>query len=449
MTWDTCDKAILWHPFTQMKVWNDQPQLTIESGEGIFLIDTEGKSYYDGVSSLWVNIHGHRRKEIDDAIKEQLDKIAHTTMLGLISIPAVQYGEALLEKAPAGLTRIFYSDDGSTAVEAALKICFQYWRNNGRPQKNKFITIESAYHGDTLGTVSVGGIDLFHRTFSTLLFEAHKIPCPSCYHCQRVADFEKKKCQLVCLQQLEELLERHSDQIAGLIIEPIFQAAAGMLLQPKGYLAKIRQLTAKYDVLLIADEVAVGFGRTGKLFACEHEGVSPDLLCLSKGITGGYLALGATLATEKIYEAFLGELVEEKTFYHGHSYTGNPLACAAALASLKLFDKDQVFIKFPEKEKAMEQGLKKIAKNLSVANIRHLGLIAGIELSIENGSDAGTICRSCRDHGLIVRNIGNVIILMPPLVSTPDEISQMMKILEESLREEKVSDFIGVESCAF
>ena len=449
MTWDERDKAVLWHPFTQMKVWSEQPQLTIESGEGIFLVDTEGNRYYDGVSSLWVNIHGHRRKEIDDAIKEQLDKIAHTTMLGLVNIPAVEYGEALLKKVPSGLTRVFYSDDGSTAVEAALKICFQYWKNSGQLQKKKFITLDSAYHGDTLGTVSVGGIDLFHQTFSTLLFDTYKIPCPSCFHCLKVSDSEKEKCQLLCLEDLESLLKKHSDQIAGLIIEPIFQAAAGMLQQPKGYLAKVRELTTKYDVLMIADEVAVGFGRTGKLFACDHEEVTPDLLCLSKGITGGYLALGATLATERIYEAFLGELIEGKTFYHGHSYTGNPLACAAAMASLELFDKDQVFQKFPEKEKAMAQGLEKIAKNSKVADIRHRGLIAGIELLPTKANHIADICRSCRASGLIIRNIGNVIILMPPIVSTPDEISQMVQIIAKSLNERELNSCIGADPCAF
>ncbi len=438
--WEQLDKQFVWHPFTQQQEWVRTEQLVIERGEGVKLIDTAGKEYYDGVSSLWVNLHGHRRPEIDAAIRAQLDEIAHSTMLGLINKPAGELAERLVKLAPAGLAKVFYSDDGSTAVEAALKMAFQYWQHKGQGQKQKFLTLASAYHGDTIGAVSVGGVDLFHRTFKPLLFETAHLPCPSCFHCTLTE--QKEACPLLCADALEAILAEHHESIAGVIIEPLVQAAAGMLLQPKGYLRRVRDLTQQYGVLLIADEVAVGFGRTGKMFACEHEGVTPDFLALSKGITGGYLPLAATLTTREIYDAFLGEPHEGKTFYHGHSYTGNPLACAAALASLDIFEQDNVLDGLAEKMALLSSYRTRLAAHPAVGDVRQCGMIMALELLADKEKRvpfppekmiASSVCRAARQYGLIIRNIGDVVTFMPPLASTTAELEAMLAALERAL----------------
>lgn len=302
------NKQYVWHPFTQMQQYLREKPLIIERGEGSYLIDVEGNRYLDGVSSLWVTVHGHCHPELTRAIKEQLDRIAHSTLLGIANVPSILLAKKLVEITPPGLNKVFYSDNGATA-----------------------------YHGDTIGSVSIGGISLFHGIFKPLLFECLHAPAPYCYRCP--LGLEKESCEMACLIQLEGLMEKHCEEVAALIIEPLVQGAAGMITAPDGFLRRVRKLCSKYNVLLIADEVAVGFGRTGRLFACEHEDVTPDLMCLAKGITGGYLPLAATLVTDEIYEAFLGEPEECKTFYHGHTYTGNPLACAAAMTSIELFEK--------------------------------------------------------------------------------------------------------------
>lgn len=436
------DKQYVWHPFTQMQEWEAKPQKTIAAANGIKLIDTEGNEFYDGVSSLWVNIHGHRKAAIDEAIIEQLGKVAHTTMLGLANIPATELAEQLVEITPAGLNKVFYSDDGSTAVEVALKMAFQYWQHKGKPGKQKFISLEQAYHGDTVGTVSVGGIDLFHRTFKPLLFTPVQIPAPSCYHCRLASD--PASCGMLCAAKLEQVLAEHHGEIAGLVIEPLVQAAAGMLMSPPGYLAKVRELTRKYDVLMLVDEVATGFGRTGKMFACEHENVTPDMMMLSKGITGGYLPLAATLTTDEIYQAFLGGYAEKKTLYHGHSYTGNPLACAAALANLKIFREEQVIAGLAPKIAVVAQKLAEIRELAHVGEVRQRGLIIGIELMLdrmkkipypwEQAAGAG-VCLQARKFGLIIRPIGDVVVFMPPLASTVGELEEMMDIIARAIKE--------------
>lgn len=440
--WEQLDKQYVWHPFTQQQEWVKTDQLVIARGEGVKLIDTDGQAYYDGVSSLWVNLHGHRRPEIDAAIRAQLDEIAHSTMLGLINKPASELAERLVKAAPAGLAKVFYSDDGSTAVEAALKMAFQYWQHQGRPQKQQFLTLAAAYHGDTIGAVSVGGVDLFHRVFKPLLFDAAHLPCPSCFHCTLTED--KADCPLLCVDALEEILAAHHESIAGVIVEPLVQAAAGMLVQPNGYLRRVRELTRQYDVLLIADEVAVGFGRTGKLFACEHEGVTPDLLALSKGISGGYLPLAATLTTQAIYDAFFGDPQAGKTFYHGHSYTGNPLACAAALASLDIFAQDQVLAGLAEKIALLAAWRTKLAARPGVGDVRQCGMIMALELLADKdrripfapeAMTASSVCRAARRHGLIIRNIGDVVTFMPPLSSTAEELTAMLTALDRGLQE--------------
>lgn len=360
-------------------------------------------------------------------------------MLGLINIPAVELAEQLVEIAPPGLTKVFYSDDGSTAVEVALKMAFQYWQQSGQPQKTKFITLARAYHGDTLGTVSVGGIDLFHHLFKPLLFEVIHVPSPSCYHC-KFAD--PVTCGSACLAELEKVLAERHNEIAAMLIEPLVQAAAGMLMQPPGYLAKVRELTKKYNVLLIADEVAVGFGRTGKMFACEHEQVTPDLMAVSKGITGGYMPLAATLTTDDIYNAFLGEYNEYKTFYHGHSYTGNPLACAAALANLQVFREQQVIAGLKPKIEVIRRYLEKIAALDHVGNVRQCGMIVGIELVKDKKAKipyapelcmGARVCLYARKLGLIIRPVGDVIVFMPPLASTCEELATMLDIIYQAI----------------
>ena len=338
------DRDHLWHPFTQMQGFREEELLVITRGEGVYLYDLQGRRYLDGVSSLWTNVHGHGRPELNQAIRDQLEQVAHSTLLGLAHPPAIVLARGLAEIAPPGLTKVFYSDSGSTAVEVALKMAFQYWQLRNLPRKQRFLKLSGAYHGDTLGAVSVGGIALFHDIFRPLLFETLEAPAPYCYRCP-----EQPDCRNQCLIRLAELVAAHHQELAAVILEPVMQGAAGMIPQPPGYLAKVREVTRQYGVLLIADEVATGFGRTGRMFACEHEGVSPDLLCLAKGITGGYLPLAATLATDEIYQAFLGEYQDLQAFFHGHTYTGNPLSVAAALASLEIFEKEEVVKSLPPK----------------------------------------------------------------------------------------------------
>ncbi|HET6370863.1 MAG TPA: adenosylmethionine--8-amino-7-oxononanoate transaminase, partial [Nitrospiria bacterium] len=317
------DHKHIWHPFTQMKEWEGEEPLVIESGRGNYLIDSRGRRYLDGVSSIWVNLHGHRKGAIDRAIKKQLDRIAHSTLLGLTHPPAALLAAELVRLSPRGLTRVFYSDNGSTAVEVAIKMAFQYWRHLGERKKATFVSLANAYHGDTVGSVSVGGIDLFHGAFRPLLFKTLKAPSAYCYRCP--LDLAYPGCDLACAEEIGKILRKHQGKIAALVVEPLVQAAAGMIMPPRGHLKRLRALCDEFDVLLIVDEVATGFGRTGKMFACQHEGVTPDLMAIAKGLTGGYLPLAATLTTEKIYRAFLGDYSEFKTFFHGHSYTGNPL----------------------------------------------------------------------------------------------------------------------------
>ncbi|MBI5894376.1 MAG: adenosylmethionine--8-amino-7-oxononanoate transaminase [Deltaproteobacteria bacterium] len=436
------DKKFLWHPFTQMKEWGMQDNLIIERGKGNYLIDTNGRKYLDGVSSLWVNIHGHRKKEIDSAIKKQIDKISHSTLLGLGNIPSIKLAEKLVKIAPKGLTKVFYSDNGSTAVEIALKMAFQYWkqaignRQEAMGKKTKFVAFTNAYHGDTFGSMSVGEIDVFVKKYKPLLFPTFKAFYPYCYRCPINKTYPD--CKISCIKRFEEILKSHHNEIAACIIEPIIQGAGGIIVSPPGFLKKVRQLCTKYKILLIADEVATGFGRTGKMFACEHENVSPDFLCLAKGITGGYLPLAATLTTQKIYNAFLGEYKDLKTFFHGHTYTGNPLGCAAAIANLEIFEKEKTIQRLEPKIKLLTQLLKRL-KNLPYAgDVRQKGLMAGIELVKDKKTKkafpmelriGSKICMEARKHGLIIRPLGDTIVIMPPLSITTDEIRKMMDII--------------------
>jgi adenosylmethionine---8-amino-7-oxononanoate aminotransferase len=394
------DRAHLWHPFTQQRGWEGEEPLIVERAEGTDLIDTAGRRYIDGVSSLWCNVHGHRHPWIDRAIRAQLDRVAHSTMLGLSHPAAIRLAERLVEIAPPGLTRVFYSDSGSTATEIALKMAFQYWRQRGGAdaRRTRFVCLRDAYHGDTVGAVSVGGIDLFHATYRPLLFDSLEAAPGD------AADMER-------------LLSEHDGEVAAVIVEPLIQGAAGMLVHPEGYLREVRELCDRYGALLICDEVATGFGRTGRMFACEHEDVAPDFLCVAKGITGGYLPLAATLATERVYEGFLGEHEDFRTFFHGHTYTGNPLACAAALASLDVFDRERTLERLQPKIALLERLLEPVARLAAVAEVRRRGFMCGIEIAgYPVAARMGhRVALDARRRGAIVRPLGDVVILTPPL----------------------------------
>lgn len=414
------DAKHVWHPFTQMQGWIEDQPLIIERSEGNWLVDTDGKRWLDGISSLWVTVHGHRKAELDAALKQQLDKVAHCTLLGQANVPSIELAAKLA--ALTGLPRVFYSDSGSTSVEIAVKMAYQFWQLTGRTTKKRFVALKEAYHGDTIGSVSVGGMDLFHERFRDLLFPVERVGVDS-------------------LAEIEELFAAKHDELAGFVVEPLIQGAAGMLLQRPGWLKGLEALCRKYDVLLICDEVATGFGRTGKMFAVEHEGVKPDLMCVAKGLTGGYLPLAATLASERVYRAFLGRFDEAKTFFHGHTYTGNPLACAVALANLELFEREQTLEKMKQVEAVLAEGLAELArKSKRVREVRRRGLMIGVEIQREDGTayEFGErmgfrVCLEARKHGVLLRPLGNVVVMMPPLSLTVDEAKLLLRALTASL----------------
>jgi adenosylmethionine-8-amino-7-oxononanoate aminotransferase len=432
------DKKYLWHPFTQMKLWLASEPVIIESGEGFYLTDTEGRRYIDGISSLWCNVHGHKVKKIDDAIKNQLNKIAHSTLLGLAQTKSIELAEKLVAIAPKNLKKVFYSDSGATAVEIALKIAYQYFHNKGQ-KRDKFIALGQSYHGDTIGSVSVGGIELFHSIFRPMLFETYFVPSPFPYRFNGTAE----QCRQFSLDKIEELLKKHADNIAAVIVEPLVQGAAGMIVHPEGFLKGVRELTKKYNVLLITDEVATGFGRTGKMFACENEGVQPDIMCLAKGITGGYLPLAATLTTQEIFDAFLGEPEEFKTFFHGHTYTGNALACAAAIISLELFDENRIIESLPAKIDLIADYLKRTADLPFVGDARQCGLMTGIEIVKDKKTKVSfpyekligaKVCAAMRPKGAMMRPLSDVIVLMPPVAIDLPLLRQLLDIAYDTIK---------------
>lgn len=437
------DRGYLWHPYTQMQEWEQESPLIIARGKGPYLIDTRGRKYLDGVSSMWVNVHGHRHPILDRALRVQLRQIAHSTLLGLSNPPAIRLARELIRLAPSGLTRVFYSDNGSTAVEVALKMAVQYWRQH-RPRagpKRTFVHFRLAYHGDTVGCMSVGGIDLFRERFHPLLFPTIPIEPPYCYRCP--LGLQYPSCAMACLDQVEQVLKQRHRQIAGLIIEPLVQAAGGMLTAPPGYLKRIRDLCTRFNVLLIADEVATGFGRTGRMFACEHEGISPDLLTISKGLTGGYLPLAATLTTEEVYRAFLGAYGEWKTFFHGHSYTGNPLGCAVALANLEVFRAERTLARMRPRIAALSRFLRPLSRLPHVGDVRQRGYIVGIELVVDRTTGepyplteriGHRVAMEARRRGLLIRPLGNVVVLMPPLITPLQDLARMVATVQNSIQ---------------
>lgn len=461
------DCACVWHPFTPMRAYADEGAPIIERGEGFFLFDTDGRSYLDGISSLWCNVHGHRVPEIDAAIRNQLDRIAHSTLLGLGSVPSIELARRLVEIAPAHrpltsgrspdgserqLTKVFFSDDGATAVEAALKIACQYHRQkpDGPEQRDLFASVGGAYHGDTLGAVSVGRIELFHQVYGGLLFRTVTVPAPVTYRVP--PGFDPASYLAHCEAELERVIVENSGRLAGFIIEPLVQGAAGILVHPPGYLRRVRELTAAYGILLIADEVAVGFGRTGTMFACEQEEVVPDMLCLAKGLTGGYLPLAATLTTDEIYNAFLAEPHEAKTFYHGHTYTGNALGCAAALASLELFEKHAVLDNVRSNAARIAVRLALLADHPHVGEIRQKGVMVGIELVADRQTKAPfpherrmghQVTLAARRRGVILRPLGDVVVLMPAPAMPGELVDRLCDVASEAIEEA-----VGSGQCA-
>lgn len=437
------DHTYLWHPFTPQARWTAQDPLIVDHANGCWLTDTKGNEYLDGVSSLWTTVHGHRQPDIDQAVRDQLQKVAHSTMLGLTNVPATMLAAKLVEIAPPDLSRVFYSDSGSTAVEIALKMAFQYWQLTDQPQKTEFVALEHAYHGDTLGSVSVGGISLFHKIFHPLLFNVHRIPSPHWYRCEQHPAPEA--CRDHCLGALSDLLDHRAPHIAALVIEPLVQGAAGMIVHPKGFLSAAQDLCRKHNVLLVCDEVATGFGRTGTLFASEQENVHPDLMALAKGITGGYLPVAATLTTEAIYQAFAGADPSRHTFFHGHTYTGNPLGCAAALANIEVLQRDHVIDGVTHKADYLGKLLQeRIAPLDHCGQIRQKGLMVGIELVADKKTKdpfpatqyiGYRVCQAARHHRIILRPLGDVIVLMPPLGISTNELDILVQATQAAIKE--------------
>ncbi len=443
------DRAHVWHPFTQMQTWlvplPDDEAVIIDHARGSWLFDTRGRKYLDAISSLWVNLHGHRKSEIDSAIKLQLSSVAHSTLLGLASPPSIELAAQLVQRAPKaegepGLNKVFYSDSGSTSVEIALKMAFQHWQLRGKSKKTRFVALAEGYHGDTLGAVSVGGMDLFHQLFQPLLFDCLRIPTPYVYRWPT----GPKHCLESAALAAEALISGRRDEIAAVVMEPLVQGAAGMITHPPGYLKRIAKACKENGVLLICDEVATGFGRTGTLFACEQEEVVPDFLCMAKGITGGYLPLAATLTTDAVFESFLGPFESKRTFFHGHSYTGNALACAAALASLRIFDEEGTLGHVRQMAERFAEGLKSIAELKHVGDVRQRGLMIGIELVRDRATReefdytarvGHRVCIAGRKREVMLRPLGNVVVLMPPLSIAPSEVDLLVEAVRDSIIE--------------
>jgi adenosylmethionine-8-amino-7-oxononanoate aminotransferase len=434
------DKRYLWHPFTQQKAWEAEPQIIIERAEGCYLIDTTGRRYLDGVASLWANIHGHQHPVITAAIKQQLDQVAHTTMLGLTHPKAIELAKRLVEIAPGQLSRVFYSDTGAAAMEIALKIAYQYWpqAQPAQPQRQRFLSIRNAYHGDTVGAMSIGGIDVYRQAYTSLFFPTIQVSNTNECSC----GLGCHTCGMPCRDVIERTVAQHAQELIAIVIEPLFQGASGIRIYPRGYTRSLWEIARRHGLLFIVDEVATGFGRTGTMFACEQEGIEPDIMALAKGISGGYLPLAATLVTEEIYQAFLGESNEGRTFYHGHTYTGNPVACAAALASLDVFEQEHVLERLQGRIKQLQVGLARIRPLPLVADVRSYGLVAGIELA--RNKDLQTpfpaemkmgvrVIQEARKRGVMLRPLGDVLVIMPPLAISEQELALLLEVMHDSL----------------
>ncbi len=436
------DLKNIWHPYTQMKDCRKTPPIFVEKAKGTKLYDNKGNFYYDTISSWWCNVHGHNHPKIKNAIKDQLDRLEHVLFAGFTHEKAILLGERLVKISPRSLKKVFFSDNGSTAVETALKLSFQYWSNIGKPKKNRFVSLDRGYHGDTIGAMSVSGVGMFNSIFESLLFKSFKAPAPYCYRCPMGKS--KESCAFECANALEEMLKKHSSQISALILEPLVMAAGGMIIYPKEYLAKAASLAKRYDLHLIVDEVATGFGRTGRMFACDHVNISPDFMCLSKGITSGYLPLGATLATDKIYNAFYADHDKAKTFYHGHTFTANPISCAAALASIELFREEHTLDHVKRFAPILRSGLESMRELPIVGDVRCIGMIGAIEL-VKNKKTKERfdpkrrlsldIYKAGLKRSIILRPLGDVIYLFPPLSIKKSELEYVLKVTREVIEE--------------
>lgn len=429
------DKKHLWHPYTQMKDYQERDLLIIDRAQGVRLYDVKGKPYFDTISSWWCILHGHNHPVIKKAIMDQLDRLEQVLLAGVSHGPAILLAEKLIQLTPPSLTKVFYSDNGSTACEVAIKMSFQYWQHKGQLKRTKFIGLERGYHGDTIGTMSLGGMPGFHGAFARLLFDSYRLPSPYCYRCPMGTASDR--CDIDCLQPLAELLQKEGDSIAGLILEPLIQAAGGMIVYPARYVQKAAALARQYGIHLIFDEVATGFGRTGRMFAFEHTGVEPDLLCLSKGLTAGFLPMAATLATEEIYAAFYDDYTAGKTFYHGHTYTGNPLAAAAALGSLQVFDQEKPFDRLASTIPLLHERMRRCLDLPWVGDLRQIGMISAVELVKEKKTRqefsftdrvGWRIYLKGLEKGLLLRPLGNVIYLWLPISCTPAEIEEITEL---------------------
>ncbi len=441
--WIEKDLKYVWHPDTQHKQYegkNYKPAL-IEKGEGIYVYDIDGNKYIDAVSSWWVNTLGHNVKRLNNALLNQAEKIEHILLADFTHKPAVELAERLVKLAGNPFSKVFYSDDGSTAVEVALKMAYQYWYQKGKPEKKYFVSMTESYHGDTLGSVSVGGIDIYKKIFNPLVFETLKVKAPFCYRCP--LNCKQGQCNIECINEVEELFKQKNNEIAAMIVEPLVQGAAGMRMYPAEYLKKLRTLCDKYDILLIDDEVAMAFGRTGKYFAFEHAQIKPDIFCVAKGITAGYIPLAATITTDKIYNAFYDDFSTLKTFYHGHSFTGNPLACAVAVENLKIMEEEKIIEKLQPKIEYLKKSLKIFESLEHAGDIRQTGMIGAVEMVKDKKTKEPYAFEERMGHrvfleamkrGAILRPIGNVIYFMPPLIITEAQIDELLKIAYDSIK---------------
>jgi adenosylmethionine-8-amino-7-oxononanoate aminotransferase len=424
------DLASVWHPFTQHALWPGDDPLVVDRAEGMYFWDTDGRRYLDGVSSLWVTVHGHRVPEIDAAIRAQLDQLDHATFLGLTHEPGIRLAELLVESAPAGLSRVFYAGDGASAVEAALKMAFQASAQRGE-QRPLYVHVAEGYHGDTLGAVSVGGIGLFHATYRPILLDTRMVSSPGVLASGQARPDRAAE----VLAELRAVLDREGRQVCAVVIEPLVQAAGGMLTHDVSFVRGVRELCDAYGILLIADEVATGVGRTGRMWAVEHAGVTPDLLTCGKGLTGGYLPLSAVLATEGVYEAFLGSATSGRTFFHGHTYTANPLCCAAAIANLSLMAERDTVAHAARVGDRMGELLKGLDDDERVVEVRRAGTMTGIEVRPAGERTGFAICQAARRRGVWVRPLGDVVVLMPPLAIGADDLETLVGTVVECIAE--------------
>ncbi|MDH5325409.1 MAG: adenosylmethionine--8-amino-7-oxononanoate transaminase [Gammaproteobacteria bacterium] len=434
------DLSVLWHPCTQMKDHETLPLIPIKHGEGIWLSDFDGNRYMDAISSWWVNLFGHSNPRINNAVKQQMDQLEHVILAGFTHESVVSLSERLVALTPEGLTRCFYADNGSSAVEVALKMSFHYWQNQGQTQRRKFITLSNSYHGETLGALSVGDVALYKQTYDALLFDTYTVESPDCYYCEpgeSWEDYSRRK-----FQDMEHMLQQHAGEVCAVIVEPLVQCAGSMRMYDSIYLSLLRQACDRYDVHLIADEIAVGFGRTGTLFACEQANISPDFMCLSKGLTGGYLPLSVVLTTDKMYDAFYADYTSLRAFLHSHSYTGNALACAAALATLDIFESDNVLENNRVLANVLEEACADFVDHPHIGDVRQTGMIAAVEMVAEKSSRQPydwqerrglQVYRYALEHGVLLRPLGNVVYFMPPYIATPKQLVKMVEVAWEGI----------------